>query len=112
MTVFNLTSAPAAAVVATVTQAAAGAGRRNVCRNIAASVFNAVGLTYAPLVLRDGATGVGAILWRTDIAKDLEAFAIGDLLIIGTANTAMTLEFTVSGGGAENQTVALGGYVI
>jgi hypothetical protein len=93
---------PAANAQATKTQAAAGAGIRNVCTGF--TVTFAAGATAPAAVqvavrLRDGATGVGTVLWAAVLSLPATAGVSAgitrqNLWIPGTANTAMTLEFS------------------
>jgi hypothetical protein len=67
--------------------------------------------------LRDGATGAGTILasWAIAIPATAGACAIlslAGLEIIGSPNTAMTLEFAAAGGALTFQSVTLTGHTI
>ena len=108
----NAIHAPAAATQATTTKTAAGAGVRNICRSIAAYIAcGATPQTPIGVVLRDGATGVGTILWEAKLAAPANGYAsveIHDLFFIGSDNTAMTLEFLVAGVAASEQAVNMG----
>jgi hypothetical protein len=86
--------------------------------NLAARI---VGGTTAPaavsvtLNLRDGATGAGTVLasWTFVLAGAIAAkdeVILCDLNIVGTANTAMTLEFSAAGGANTLESVNLVGY--
>ena len=112
MTTFNVTFTGAAGAVATVTQAAAGAGRRNVCQFFTCAAGVSVAGTPRRIILRDGATGVGTIVWSGFLIPNLAPWFNGSLFLVGTANTAMTLEFEVNGDATEIQSVNLGGIVI
>jgi hypothetical protein len=109
-------SVPATATQATVTQAAAGVGIRHVCNQISATIAcNAAAQTPIQIYLRDGASGTGAILWAATVAapvNGLGGICITDLAIVGTANTAMTLEFSGAGSAGSQEVVTLGGYDI
>lgn len=113
---FYLVHAPAAATQATISQAAGAAGVRNVCTQISASLCT-VGTAQAAavhLVLRDGATGAGTILWEKTFSfgtTTMISIDITGLHIVGSAATAMTLEFDAAGVAASFESVALGGYV-
>lgn len=105
--------APAANTIATITRAAGGAGVRHVCKGFSVSI-NAVAAIAAPLVvnLRDGATGAGTILWTERLmAPAGVTFTItrDGLNIPGSANTAMTLEFTAAPGATNFENVNLNG---
>ena len=111
MASFNVTFTGAAGVVGTVTQAA-GAGRRNVCTSLSCFAALSTGGISRRAVLRDGATGVGAILWSGFLLPDFAPPIETLLFIIGSANTSMTLEFLVNGDATEIQGVNLGGMTI
>jgi hypothetical protein len=113
-----VTHSPAANTQATISKAAGGAGVRHVCTSLAARI---VGGTTAPaavsvtLNLRDGATGAGTVLasWTFVLAGAIAAkdeVILCDLNIVGTANTAMTLEFSAAGGANTLESVNLVGY--
>lgn len=110
---WTVTSFPAAATQATATRAPGGPGVRHICRGI--SVAIAAGATpQTPIraVLRDGATGAGTILWSKTLAVPANQGASVDLspvTIVGSANTAMTLEFTAAGVAASQEDVTLFG---
>lgn len=113
------TDAPAAATQATVTRPAGAAGVRHVCTGIDATLILPPGANQpaVQLVLRDGATGAGAILWSRAFgvgAAVVDALqqqvSIAGLNIVGSDAEAMTLEFTAAGVAATLQSVALTGY--
>lgn len=109
---------PAANAQATVTRAAGGAGVRHVVTSISATAGSngtAPTATQVALVLRDGATGSGTIVWQGNIgitatAGDSRALTASGLNIVLSANTATTLEFTGAGGLNTFETVAMTGY--
>lgn len=107
---------PAVNVVATATRAAGGAGVRHVCTSIAASL--SAGGTASGIVkvyLRDGAAGVGAILWSANLVVPIGTarnITLSGLSIPGSANAAMTLEFSAAGGATTQENVALTGYSV
>jgi hypothetical protein len=110
--------ASAVNTVATISKAGV-AGTRHVATTITACL---VGHTAAPaatgqlnVVLRDGATGVGAVLWAGTlsipaVAGECRVFTVSGLFIIGTAGNAMTLEFQTAGGANTFETVSLTGF--
>lgn len=113
---WSLTHVPAVATRATITRAAV-ANARHVCRSISACLLAAPANSPQDVVLnlRDGATGAGTILWSKRIGTfdatngaciDVE---ISGLNIVGSVNTAMTLEFNGAPGGASFQSVAITG---
>lgn len=110
---------PSANTRATITQPANAQGR---------NVADCVGITFvadaaAPtaisvgVFLRDGATGAGTILqaWRTAVpavaGQSAAPIEYCGLNVVGTRNTAMTLEFGAAGGANTIQTVSLSGHV-
>lgn len=103
------------AIAASVTQAAGGAGRRNVAQLISATVGRISAAGSFRLNLRDGASGAGTILqsWEIGVPNtgDSNSIVVGPLFIIGSANTAMTLEFTANAA-ANIQSVGLVGIII
>lgn len=113
-----INSAPAAGTQASVTRAAGGAGVRHVAKAVAITLAS-TGLlpTVATFTvsLRDGPSGGGAILmtWviRVDAAinKNYAPITMCGLNVVGSADTAMTIEFNA---GAANllQAVSLTGY--
>lgn len=114
---WSQTHAPAANVVATTTKAGVAA-TRHVCTSITASLVAgaiAPAVAIVTAVLRDGASGVGTILWSEQIvtqavAGDKDNIVISGLNIVGTAAAAMTLEFTAAGGANTTEVVSMTGY--
>lgn len=112
---FAINHTPVAATQATITQAAAGAGVKNVCYGISASLCT-VGTAQAAAVqlnLRDGGTGAGTILWSKTFSCGTTTQVNVDIVglhIQGSANTAMTLEFSAAGVAASFESVSLVGY--
>ena len=103
---------PAANTQATIARAA-DAGKRHRCTSVTASLGGSAAAASGVLNLRDGATGAGTILWSCRLAAPAGATAtatLGDLNIIGSLNTAMTLEFAGAGGANTFETVAMTGY--
>lgn len=95
--------APLANVIATATKAAVGGQRhRATAVSIIVCAESATAPTAANLTvtLRDGSSGAGTILmvWRIHVAadmlsKNIAQISLGGLNVVGTVNTAMTLEF-------------------
>jgi hypothetical protein len=116
---WTLTNDPAVNTAATVSKAAGTGGAVHVADCATATL---VANTTAPAaivvtaVIRDGATGAGTILWSADMALTATAgvtatpVQLCGLNINGTANTAMTIEFTAAGGANTFETVGLTGY--
>lgn len=114
---WTVTHAPAANTQATASKAAVTAVQ-HVCTAISARIVGgttAPAATTATLNLRDGATGAGTILasWTLSLAGAIAAkdeVNLTGLNIVGTAGTAMTLEFAAAGGANTLQSVTLTGY--
>lgn len=111
---WSITHTPVAATQATISKGAV-ASTYHVCTSI--SFMVAVAGTAQTLIqvnLRDGATGAGTILWSMSILKTANEaptfVTISGLSIIGSVNTAMTLEFSAAGVADSVQSVALTGY--
>lgn len=107
---WTATGEPAAATQATATRAAGGAGVVHVCTGL--TVCLAAGATAAgPIKVRvlDGA----ATLWVGAMSAPVQGvgvIALDGLALVGTANTAMTLQFDAAGPAASQETVTLHGY--
>ena len=108
---------PAANTQATTSKAAGAAGVRHVCTGITAVL---AGNTTAPaaaqvnVVLRDGASGAGTIKWQAvitlpAIAGAMNGITRSGLFIVGTAATAMTLEFSGAAGANTFESVSMEG---
>lgn len=113
---FNVTDYRTGVVTpASASQAAGGAGRRNVCKAISATVGRISAAGSFRLNLRDGASGLGTILdsWEIGVPNtgDSNSIEISGLNIVGSANTAMTLEFATNAV-ANIQSVNLNGIII
>ena len=108
---------PAANTQATATKASAGVGLRNVCMSITvtlAATATAPTAVNVTINLIDGASGGTTYLWRTTISLPATAgattgFAITGLAIRGTADTAMTVEFSAAGGANTIESVSMSG---
>ena len=116
VTKFAINNAPAANTAATISQSAA-AGLRHVCTGFCATLSNGAvaAAGTATLNLRDGATGAGTLLWTMDFnipatAGSAQSVAVGGLFIVGSTNTAMTLEFAGAGGANTTEKVNLCGF--
>ncbi|MDB5308144.1 MAG: hypothetical protein JWO38_2346 [Gemmataceae bacterium] len=113
-----VTSNPGANTQASASQAAGGAGVRHVCTGLSFSIASGgTAPTAAQLVvnLRDGATGAGTVLhsWTIAIPATTGAFNSFEMVglnIVGSANTAMTLEFAAAGGANTYEACNLTGY--
>jgi hypothetical protein len=109
-------STPAAGSQATATQAAGTGTLRHVanCITWSAGAAAAPAATTLTINLRDGATGVGTILWSTNVTAAATAANHGNISFcglnrVGSAATAMTLEFA-AGLANESESVTLSGY--
>lgn len=117
---WSVTHAPAVNTVATATKAAGAAGVRHVCTSISARLLGGVAAPAAiqgTLNLRDGATGAGTIIWSQTVVLAAAAGAkdevsMSGLNIVGSAATAMTLEFVAAGGANTFESVSLTGYSV
>lgn len=102
---------PAAAAAATISKAAA-AGTRHVATAITVCLTATAAQTGLVFNLRDGATGAGTILWsaRLSGAASTNACVAIPVHIVGSVNTAMTLESAAAPAATNFATVALSGY--
>lgn len=111
---WSVNHTPAAATQATASKAAGGANVRHVAHRLIASFgAKATALDPVNVVIRDGASGAGTILASftlANIAQTSVGIDLSNLHIVGTANTAMTAEFTAAGVANSLQTVTLIGY--
>lgn len=110
---WSVNLAPAAAVQATASRAAGGIGVRHVCRSITVTIAAVAIQPPLEFVVRDGATGVDAVLWRgrlSCVAGDSRDLSISGLNIIGSANTAMTVESVAAPAATNFATVTMTGY--
>lgn len=104
---------PAAATQATITRAAGGAGVRHICRSITCSILATAAQGQIILNLRDGASGAGTILWSAQFALAAgtsDRITLSGLNIVGSANTAMTLETAAAPAATNFASVSLTGY--
>lgn len=112
--------APAADTQATCTKASAGAGRRNVCTGLV--VMFAAGASAPTAVnvlatLINGASGGTTYLWEARLSLPAVAgSSTGAVFIpcwlVGSADTAMCLEFTAKGGSNTLESVSMMGTVL
>lgn len=108
---------PAANTQATITQATAGVGVKNICTGFSVSLAAGSSAPAAVQVnwkLIDGASGGGTLLdggviSLPAVAGSMAAVIKGKIWNEGTANTAMTLEFSAGGGANTIESVALYG---
>lgn len=117
---WSITHTPTTNTQATITRAAGAAGVRHVCTSISCALSAPAAATsgVVQINLRDGATGAGTILWSqtlqvggaTSIAAGVVGIALSGLSIVGSAATAMTLEFSAAGGANTSESVSMTGY--
>lgn len=110
---FAVGHSPAAATQATRTIAAGGVGVRHVCTSLTAVFSTGATGGSVGVSLRDGTTGVGTQLWQAQIQLPVSGYwsvALAGLNLVGSPNTAMTLEFFAAGPAASLQSVAFSGY--
>lgn len=103
---------PAAATQATISRAAV-ANTRHVCRSVAVSLVATGAQTVVRFNLRDGASGAGTILWSVALALAGAGCAnvvLGGLDVVGSLNTAMTLESGIAPAAGNFAAVSLTGY--
>lgn len=113
---WTLTHAPAVNTQATATKAAGAAGVRHVLTSLRA-VVNAVAAQTTPLLVtvRDGASGTGTILWQskvTALAGTDGVVELSGVNIVGSAATAMTVEFGAAGTTNNFEVVSATGYSV
>jgi len=114
-TPWQVVHAPAAAVQATIGQAAGGAAIRNHLVALQATLAAAVAPADAINVhVRDGGTGAGTIIWSGAIAAIADGMGVlsiqFDPPLRGTANTVLTVEFSAAGPAGSVETVNAQGY--
>jgi hypothetical protein len=84
-----------------------------VCKSITVSIAAVAAQGAINVVLRDGATGVGAILWQAVLiaaAGTSDRITLSGLNIAGSAGNAMTLETTAAPAATNFAVVSLSGY--
>lgn len=113
-----INASPATNTTATVTKASV-AGQRNVMTGFCitfSNLGNAASGT-GTVNIRDGASGAGTILWTFDFGLSTtvgttQVIALGDLRVVGSVATAMTIEFTAAGGAGTSEKVNICGFTI
>lgn len=117
LSTWSVTHSPATNTQATASKAAGGGTVRHVATGITACFVNTnVTAGGGAVNLRDGASGAGTIKWTAYIGataapQDNKCISL-PITIIGTANSAMTLEFSGAGGADTFETVTLTGYSV
>jgi len=109
---------PAAATKATASKAAGAAGVRHVVTGFSFTL-STVGTAQAVLLnidIIDGATGGTTRLWSGSIGglpiNSQHTFGLTGLMLIGTAATALTIEFSAAGVAASVEQVNLWGFSV
>jgi hypothetical protein len=111
-TSWAINHAPAAATQATTSKAAV-AGQRHITTGITICVDATAAQTSLVFNLRDGATGAGTVLWTARLsgaASTNACLSSGAIFIVGTTNTAMTLESSAAPAATNFATVSLAGF--
>ena len=114
---WSAVSNPAAGTQGSASRAAGAAGVRHVanCISFSAGSIVAPALTALTVNLRDGASGVGTIIWTHEViipattGEDTPPVNLCGLNIVGTAATAMTLEWSAALANLS-EAVSLSGY--
>lgn len=117
LSTWSVTHSPAANNQATATKAGGGGTVRHVATSITVCTIDTAGTGSATIAhLRDGGTGAGTVM-RTWYMTTQSVTGIGQgcynlsgLNMSGSANTAMTLEFTAAGGANVLESVTVTGY--
>jgi len=110
--------APLANIQAVATHAAGGAGVRHVLTTVmGCTVTTAGGATTAGVLVRDGASGSGTILWIgyvgvAAVAGEASCVGLSGLALTGSDNTIMTVEATVAPGADNFQSISFTGYSV
>lgn len=110
---WRILHAPVANTQATITLAAGGAGIRHIATALVANICSfAAETSPLSIVVRDGAAGAGTIIFQARVSSAI-LVAVSGLTLLGTANTAMTIEFTTAPTNALNfETVWMQGYSV
>ena len=121
---WSVTSNPGANAQASASRPASTNPSTDACRHVCTSITALIrGGTTAPAAvqvtvnLRDGASGAGTILASFSLVlagaiAAADSVFIDTLEIIGSPNTAMTLEFTAAGGANTFESVTMTGHTI
>lgn len=108
---WSVNNFPATDTQATVTRAAGGAGVRHVLTMVHFSISGAAALATAILqcTVLDGATVIFSGVLSA-VANDTNHITVSGLSIVGSENTAMTIQFSGAGGAGTQQSVTMSGY--
>lgn len=105
--------APAAATKPTITRAAGGANVRHTATSITVCAVGVAAQGPITFNLRDGATGAGTVLWTATVSAPIGqsvCVSPAPVNIVGSRNTAMTLEAAAAPAATNFATVSLTGY--
>lgn len=111
---WSVNHVPAANTLATATKAAGAAGVRHVLRSLTFCLSGA-GSSVLAFGVDDGVSGTGSYLWRSQGVISSEGVFIctlSNLNIIGSAATAMTIEWGDAGGPGTYEGVCMSGYSV
>ena len=119
-TTWATTHEPSANTQATITKAAGSGGQRHICTGLTVTLATGSSAPAAVQVaarLRDGTSGAGTILWAGVFSLPATAgISTGatrsGLWIVGSADTAMTLEFSAAAGANTIEAVSLEGVTL
>lgn len=105
---------PVAATQATISKAAGGTTVKHVATGITVCISAVAAQPDIIFNLRDGATGAGTIVWTARLAEATvggsKCVVSGPLNIVGSSNTAMTLESAAAPAASNFASVTLSGY--
>jgi hypothetical protein len=106
-------NAPAAATAATISKAAV-ASTKHVAKSITVCISAVAAQPNIVFNLRDGATGAGTVVWTAllSAAAGTSQCQSATFTIIGSTNTAMTLESSTAPAATNFATVSVSGYDI
>lgn len=114
-----VTANPSANTAASATHAAVS-GKAHICNTIHCTLSSNGSLAAAinvSMVVRDGASGSGTVLWSSSLSLPNTAgtasapISMSGLAINGTPGNAMTIEFTAAAGAGTFETVAATGFL-
>lgn len=110
---WTIVSAPAAATRASAVIAAGGAGVRRVMDAFVVTLSAVAAQVHMEVTIRDGASLAGVVLWQFGlkvVTASVGIVSINELGLIGSPNTAMTIEFLVAPAAGNFQRVNASGY--
>jgi hypothetical protein len=113
-----ITANPAANAIASASHAAVP-GKSHVCNTIHCTLSSNAVLAAAinvSFIVRDGASGVGAVLWSSSLSLPntpgtaSAPISMSGLAITGTLGNAFTVEFSAAAGAGTFETVSATGF--